>query len=150
MTAIPGVVTPKLPSGTATPSAENENIACVLTPELCVVKLSLPVGSNPLPPTIPVPSITRADAFCIAIVDERRSKVKPPTVLRSGVGVDGLNIQGAAIVTGVFTGIPAKSPVLRASTCELIQLTTLFAVNKEFVSNVDEPAKLMFPFIGVA
>jgi hypothetical protein len=111
---------------------------------------SMPVGSNPLPLTIPLPSIVRDDAVCVTIVDERRSKVKPPTLHRPGVGVDALNIQGAPKVAEVFIAIPEKSPVSPASTWALIQETTLVAVSKEFVSNWAVPANWISPFIAVA
>jgi hypothetical protein len=83
--------------------------------------------------------------------------VKPPTLYRPGVGVDGLNIQGCAMVACVPAGIPAKSPVPPGAT-ELKpgllftsnQVTTLVAVAKELVSNWTEPAKLMFPCMAVA
>jgi hypothetical protein len=40
------------------------------------------------------------------------------------VGVDGLKVQDAAMVTGVFIAIPEKSPVLPSSVWGLIQATT--------------------------
>ena len=102
MNANPRRAAAEPPSGAATPFAENENVVLGLPPELWVVKLqSMAVGSNPLPLTIPFPSITRVEAFCITIVDERRSKVKPPVLHRPGVGVDGLNIHGCAMVACV-------------------------------------------------
>ena len=107
------------------------------------------VGSNPLPLTIPLPSIVRFAAVCVTIVDERRSKVKPPTFQRPGVGVDGLNTQGAVKVAGVFIGIAKKSPVLPASTWKLIKAMTVVAVSKEFVSNWAEPPNWMLPFIAL-
>jgi hypothetical protein len=51
-------------SGTATPSAENENFVAELPPALWVENAhSMFVGSNPLPLTIPVPDILRNLAF---------------------------------------------------------------------------------------
>ena len=82
-------------------------------------------------------------------MDERRSKVKGPTLHRPGVGVDVLNIQGAPKVAGVFVAIPEKSPVLPASTWKLIKAMTVVAVSKEFVSNWAEPPNWMLPFIAL-
>ena len=91
------------------------------------------------------------------MVDERRSKVKPPTLHRPGVAVDGLNIQGCAMVACVPAGIPAKSPVLPDVTLvkpalpfASNQVFTLVAVAREWVSNWTAPAKLMFPCMFVA
>jgi hypothetical protein len=82
--------------------------------------------------------------------------VKPPTLHRPGVGVDGLNIQGCAMVACVPARIPAKSPVPPGATLlkpalfnMSNQVTTLVAFAK-VVSKMTEPAKLMFPVIGVA
>jgi hypothetical protein len=51
-------------SGTAAPSAENENFVAELPPALWVENAhSMFVGSNPLPLTIPVPDILRNLAF---------------------------------------------------------------------------------------
>jgi hypothetical protein len=150
MSASPRRATAEPPSGTALPFAENENDVLVTPPALWVVKLqSMAVGSNPLALTIPVPSIVRVFAVCVTTVDERRSKVKAPTLHRPGVGVDELNIQGALKVAPVFIGIPEKSPVLPASTWVLIQATTVVAVSKEFVSNWAEPPNWMLPFIAL-
>ena len=127
----PKRATAEPPSGTALPFAENENIALVWPPAFWVVKAQvMAVGSNPLPLTIPLPSTVRDDAVRCVTVDERRSKVKPATLHRPGVGVDGLNAQGAVTATGVFIGIPAKSPVPPASTWALIQEVTVVAVSK--------------------
>ena len=61
MSASPKRATAEPPSGTATPLAENENIA---VPLLWVEKLhSMLVGSNPLPLTIPVPDMLRNVVF---------------------------------------------------------------------------------------
>src|SRR6267143_5515284 len=150
ISAIPKRATAVPPSGTALPLAENENIALRDPPELVVAKPHcIAVGVNPLPLTIPFPVITRANAFCTTTVDESRSNVKPATLHRPGVAIDGLNVQGD-IVTGVFTGIPEKTPVLPASTWGLTQETTLVAVAKEVVSNCAEPAKLSSPVMLTA
>ena len=131
VSARPRRATAEPPSGTALPFAENENIALVRPPAFWVVKAQvMAVGSNPLPLTIPLPSTVRDDAVRCVTVDERRSKVKPATLHRPGVGVDGLNAQGAVTATGVFIGIPAKSPVPPASTWALIQEVTVVAVSK--------------------
>jgi hypothetical protein len=83
VSASPRRATAEPPSGTALPFAENENIALVRPPAFWVVKAQvMAVGSNPLPLTIPLPSITRVEAFRVTTVDERRSKVKPPTLQR--------------------------------------------------------------------
>jgi hypothetical protein len=80
------------PSGTPRPLAENEN---VFVPLFWLEKTqSIAIGSNPFPLTIPVPDILRNVVLRNTTVDVRRSKVKPPTLHRPGVGVDGLNIQG--------------------------------------------------------
>jgi hypothetical protein len=151
VSAIPRRATAEPPSGTALPFAENENIALVCPPAFWVVKAQvIAVGSNPFPLTIPVPSTVRDVAVRCVTVDERRSKVKPAALHRAGVGVDGLNTQGAENVAGVFTGMEAKSPVPPASTWVLNQATTVVAVNKEFVLKLHPPAKLMFPLIAVA
>lgn len=151
MRARPKRATDEPPSGTVLPFAENENIDLWWPPAFCVVKAQvICVGSNPLPLTVPVPSTVRDVALRPVTLDERRSKVKPATLQRPDVGVDGLNVQGALKVTAVFRGIAAKSPVPPASTWALIQELTVVAVNKESVSNFTEPPKLMFPFIGVA
>ena len=93
--------------------AENENIAWSTPLEFWVVNIQVIfVGVNPLPLTMPAPSIVSCVAVCIMRVEERRLKVKPPTLQRAGVGVDGLKIQGCAIVACVPGAIPAKSPVL--------------------------------------
>ena len=83
--------------------------------------------------------------------------MKPPTLHRPGAGVDGLNIQGCAIVTWVPAGIPPKWRVLPGAILlkpALLnmsnQVVTCVAVAREFVSNWTAPAKLMFPFIAVA
>ena len=77
--------------------------------------------------------------------------MKPPTLHRAGVGLDGLNIQGCAIVAWVLAAIPLKSPVAPGATLlkpALLfmsnQVITIVAVAREFVSNWTEPAKLMF------
>ena len=68
--------------------------------------------------------------------------MKPPTLHRPGVGVDGLKIQGCAIVACVPGAIPAKSPVPPGATLlkpALLnmsnQLDTCVAVAREFVLN---------------
>ena len=83
--------------------------------------------------------------------------MKPPTLQRAGVAVDGLNIYGVAIVAWVPAAIPEKLPVLPAVTLlnpalpnTSRQVFTLVAVAKEVVSNATEPAKLMNPVIGIA
>src|SRR4030095_6727657 len=149
MSASPRRATAEPPSGTATLFAENENDDLVIPPALWVVKLhSMPVGSNPLAVTIPVPSIKRVFAVCVTTVAERRSNVKPPTLQRPGLGVD--STQGAPKVAGVFMGIPEKSPVAPSSTWVLIQDMTVVAVSKEFVSKWAEPPNWMVPFMAVA
>src|SRR6266480_5853397 len=91
------------------------------------------------------------------MVDERRSKVKPPTLHRPGVAVDGLNIQGCAMVACVPAGMLAKSPVppdvtllKPALPCASNQVFILVAVSRECVSNWTAPAKLMFPCMFAA
>ena len=152
MSAIPRRTTAEPPSGTAEefPAEEFAKNEDIVGPLFWVVKLHvIAVGVNPLPLTTPVPSMARTELVCIMTVDESRSKVKPATLHKAGTGVDGLNCQGAVKVTAVFTGIPAKSPVLPASTWGLSQAVTAVAVPKGPLS-VTAPAKLMIPFIGVA
>ena len=81
------------------------------------------------------------------MVEEERSKVKPPTLQRAGVDVDGLNIYGVPIFAWVPAGIAPKAPVLPAVTLlnpalpnTSNQVSTLVAVAKEVVSNLTEPA----------
>jgi hypothetical protein len=138
-------------SGTAPTAllfAENENSAWSVPLEFWVVNIQLIfVGVNPLPLTMPVPSIVSSPAFCVTRVEEERSKVKPPTNQRAGVDVDGLNIYGVPIVAWVPGAIAAKMPVLPLVTLlnpalpnTSNQVSTLVAVAKEVVSNATEPA----------
>jgi len=138
--------------------AENENIAWSTPLEFWVVNIQVIfVGVNPLPLTMHAPSIVSCVAVCIMRVEERRLKVKPPTLQRAGVGVDGLNIYGVPIFAWVPAGIAPKAPVLPAVTLlnpalpnTSNQVSTLVAVAKEVVSNLTEPANWMNPVIGVA
>lgn len=148
ISVIPKRATAEPPSGAETvfPLPENENVVRVLPPALWVVKLqSMAVGSNPLPLTIPLPSIARIEAVCVTTVAERRSKVKPPTLHKPGVGVDGLNVHGN-ILACVPGAIPAKLPVALVTLLKPAlwntsnQVTTLVAVAKELVSNCTSPA----------
>ncbi|MGC2353371.1 MAG: hypothetical protein WA496_08245 [Candidatus Udaeobacter sp.] len=96
--------------GLAVVEPENENTP--LAGGFWVVNVHEPgVGSKPLPLIIPVPLTLRNPPPCWTMVDVVRSNVNPPTLHRPGRPVEGLNIQGAAIVTcaPTFTYV-AKSP----------------------------------------
>lgn len=114
------------------------------------VKLQVPgVASNPLPLIVPRPVIFRKVELCETITHDVRSNLNPPTLHRFGVLVEGLKIQGAAIVTVVPGEMLEKSPE-SCSTNELFQRLTLVAVANEVVSKVTVPAKSMLPWIGIA
>lgn len=89
------------------------------------------------------------------ITQEVRSNLKPPTLHRLGVLVDGLKIHGAAIVTFVPAAMLEKSPE-SWSTNELFQRLTLVANVSDVVfapllsPNVTTPPKSMLPWMGAA
>src|SRR5678815_3594048 len=88
----PSKATVDPPSGAAKLSLA-EKLNTLLADGDCAVKLHVPsVASNPLPVIVPVPEIRRKSAFCRTTIDPSRSKVKPPTLQRAGVGVDGVKI----------------------------------------------------------
>ena len=109
------------------------------------VKLHVPgVGSNPFPLIVPSPVIFRKVALWEMITHEVRSNLKPPTLHKFGVLVEGLKIHGAAIATVVPAAMLEKSPE-SWSTNELFQMFTLVAVASDVVSKVTVPPKSMLP-----
>jgi hypothetical protein len=157
VSASPKRATAEPPSGTATPLAENENIA---VPLLWVEKLhSMLVGSNPLPLTAYNSGSRYAKECCILSHDSRRKEIEGETTNtpQTWSGRRRIEYPGFAIVAWVPAGIPPKWPVLPGATLlkpALLnmsnQVVTCVAVAREFVSNWTAPAKLMFPSIAVA
>src|SRR5678815_4808397 len=89
----PSKATVDPPSGTPLKSPLEEKLNTPSADGDCAVNLHDPsVGSNPLPVIVPVPVMMRKSAFCRTTTDPSRSKVKPPTLQRPGVGVDGVKI----------------------------------------------------------
>jgi hypothetical protein len=83
------------------------------------------------------------------MVEVARSNVKPPTVHKSGVAVDGLKIQGAAIVTADPKATEVKLPLVLETVTADHTLTSL-AVAKEVVSYAAVPAKAISPVMRTA
>ena len=75
---------------------------------------------------------------------ELRLKVKPPTLQRLGVPVDGLKIQGAAMVTLVNGAMEEKLPESWV-TKELFQVLTRITFASDIESNVITPLKSIVP-----
>jgi hypothetical protein len=120
------------------------------------VKLQVPgVGSKPFPLAIPTPVIFRKVELCEIMTHEVRSNLKPATLHKFGVLVEGLKIHGAAIATLVPGEMLEKSPE-SCSTNELFQRFTLAADVSDVVfvpvlsPNVTTPPKSMLPTIGLA
>lgn len=120
------------------------------------MKLQVPgVGSRLLLVllTIPVPVMFRNVLLCETTTDVERSNLKPPTLHKLGVAVEGLKIQGAPMVTLVPGLMLEKSPE-SWSTKELFQTFTLVADDNEVVlapvlsPNVTVPPKSILPVIG--
>ena len=93
--------------------------------------------------------MSRLLAVCVTMVEVARSNVKPPTVHKSGVAVDGLKIQGAAIVTADPKATEVKLPLTLETVTADHTLTSL-AVAKEVVSYAAVPAKAMSPVMRTA
>ena len=89
----PSKATVDPPSGTPLKSPLAEKLNIPFAEGDCAVKLQVPgVGSNPFPVIVPVPEIRRKSAFCRTTTDASRSKVKPSTLQKPRVGVDGVKI----------------------------------------------------------
>jgi hypothetical protein len=82
-------------------------------------------------------------------VDDVRSKVKPPTCHNGIVGVDGLKIQGAVMVTLLNMGMLLKLPESLV-TMERFHVDTCVAKLRLVLSNVTTPPNVMSPVMGVA
>lgn len=75
------------------------------------MKLHVPgVGVKLFPLIVPVPVMFRNVLLWDTTADVERSNLNPPTLHRFGVAVEGLNIQGAAMVTFVPGEMLLKSP----------------------------------------
>ena len=75
------------------------------------MKLQVPgVDVKPFPLIVPVPLIFRNVLLWETTTDVERSNLNPPTLHKLGVAVDGLKIQGAAMVTFVPGLMLEKSP----------------------------------------
>ena len=111
------------------------------------------MGSRPVPVPIglivPTPVILRKVALCETITHDVRSNLKPSTLHRLGVFVDGLKIHGAAIVTFVPGAMEEKSPE-SWRTNELFHVFTRVALASEVESKVTVPPKSILPVIGLA
>src|ERR1700730_17749652 len=105
------------------------------------------VGVNPLPLTVPVPSTLRNVELCETIVDDVRSKVKPPTLHRAGCDPE-LEVRRLPIMTAVPKVMPTKLP-LELVTKGLVQVLTCVAAARDVESSVTVPPKVMSPFINV-
>jgi len=104
------------------------------------------VGVDPLPLTVPVPSTLRNLELWETILDDVRSKVKPPTLHRAGCDPE-LKVQGAVIVTAVPKAMPLKLP-LELVTNEVFQVLTCVAAARDVESSVTTPPKVMSPVTG--
>ena len=113
------------------------------------------MGSNPVALIVPIPLMFKKVELWETITQEVRSNLKPPTLHRLGVFVEGLKIHGAAIVTFVPAAMLEKSPE-SWSTNELFQRLTLVADVSDVVfapvlsPNVTTPPKSMLPWMGAA
>ena len=75
------------------------------------MKLHVPaVGSNSFPLIVPTPVTFKNVALWETMVEELKSNLKPPTLHKLGVLVDGLKIHEADIVTFVPAAMLEKSP----------------------------------------
>src|SRR5215467_12124044 len=90
---IPSRATAEPPSGTCEDVfAAKLKKSPVPPPEFDTVNAHLAlVTSNPLPLTVPWPTMLRNVAVCVTIVALVRSNVNPSTLHRPGVAVEGLN-----------------------------------------------------------
>ncbi len=82
-------------------------------------------------------------------MDDVRSKVKPPTCHSGIVGVDGLKIQGAVMVTLLNMGMLLKLPESLV-TMERFHVDTCVAKLRLVLSKVTMPPNVMSPVMGVA
>ena len=98
-TAEPPSGTPCVPTPTPRPTFAEKLKNFWLPPAFGTVKAhDIAVGKNPLPSlTVPRLLMLRNVAFCVTIVELRRSNVNPPTLQRPGVAVEGLNIHVAIV-----------------------------------------------------
>ena len=117
----------------------------------CVLNAHTPaVGSKPLAKIIPVPLISKKLLFCNVTVDVCRSKVKPPTLHRAGVLVDGLKMYGEAMTTEVPTAMLLKSPVFPPPAVTSVNAVTVVALPNDFLSKVAVPLMFSRPLIWLA
>jgi|SRR5665213_91340 len=99
---------------------------------------------------VPIPRILKNPRVSVTIMSLPKSNVKPPTLHKAGVSVDGIKTHGLPIVTDVPGNIPENDPEAAAPVTTLPQPVTVVEVLTEVPFIVSVPLIVMFPVIGTA